>query len=123
MLRKIVSAVVLLPLLVILVAFAVANRQPVTLSFDPFSSTAPAYAVTMPLFIVVFAMLIVGVLLGGTAVWFGARHRRRAHRKLDNEVRQLHGEMNEMRRQFASPDVAPTRETEPKPPLILPPIA
>jgi uncharacterized integral membrane protein len=123
MLRKIISAVILLPLLVVLVAFAVANRQPVTLSFDPFSSSEPAYALTLPLFIIVFTLLVVGVLLGGIAVWLGARHRRRAHRKLDSEVRQLHGEMDAMRRQFAPPDVAPSREPEPRPPLVLPPIA
>src|SRR4051812_6610233 len=122
MLRKIISVVVVLPLLVILVAFAVANRQPVTLSFDPFSASAPAYALTLPLFIIVFALLIIGVLLGGVAMWLGARHKRRARRKLDNEVRQLHGEMEAMRRQFASPDVAPAREAAPKPPLVLPPI-
>jgi uncharacterized integral membrane protein len=83
MLRKLISVVVVLPLLVILVAFAVANRQPVTLSFDPFSASAPAYALTLPLFVIVFALLIIGVLLGGVAMWLGGRHKRRAPRKLD----------------------------------------
>ena len=57
MLRKIVTWIVVIPPLVVLVAFAVANRQAVTVSFDPFSSTAPAYAATLPL----FAVLFVGV--------------------------------------------------------------
>jgi uncharacterized integral membrane protein len=122
MFRRIVSAVIIIPLLAIIVAFAVANRQPVTLSFDPFSTTAPAYVTTLPLFIVVFVVLIIGVLIGGTATWFGQRHRRRAQRRLDNEVRQLHGEMDAMRRQFAA-DRAPDREADVKPPLVLPPIA
>ncbi len=38
MLRKIVNALVILPLAIIFVVFAVANRQLVTLSFDPFDS-------------------------------------------------------------------------------------
>ena len=41
MFRKIVTAIIVVPLVVIIVAFAVANRQTVTVSFDPFSSAAP----------------------------------------------------------------------------------
>lgn len=123
MFRKIVSAVIIIPLLAIIVAFAVANRQPATLSFDPFSSTAPAYVITLPLFVIVFVMLILGVVIGGTAAWIGQRHHRRAQRRLDNEVRQLHGEMDTMRRQFAKDERGPERDSEPKPPLVLPPIA
>ncbi|MFY9761949.1 MAG: DUF1049 domain-containing protein, partial [Xanthobacteraceae bacterium] len=38
MLRKIVAALILVTLGVILIAFAVANRQAVTVSFDPFNT-------------------------------------------------------------------------------------
>ena len=37
-LRKIVAAVILVPLAIVIIAFAVANRQIVTVSLDPFSS-------------------------------------------------------------------------------------
>ena len=40
MLRKIVTAIIVVPLAAVIVAFAVANRQTVTVSFDPFSSAA-----------------------------------------------------------------------------------
>lgn len=123
MLRRIVSAVILIPLLVILVAFAVANRQAVTLSFDPFSSTSPAYAVTLPLFIVVFTLLIVGVIVGGTAVWFGQRRIRRARRRLDAEVAALHGEVDGLRRDVTAQPPPARSEREPTPPLIPPPVA
>jgi uncharacterized integral membrane protein len=110
--------------MVVVVGFAVANRQAVTLSFDPFSSTSPAYAVTLPLFIVVFALLIVGVIVGGTAVWFGQRRIRRARRRLDAEVAALHGEIEGLRRDVtAQPMPAPRSEREPAPPLIPPPVA
>jgi len=39
--RRIVTAIIVVPLAVIIVAFTVANRQWVTVSFDPFSSRAP----------------------------------------------------------------------------------
>ena len=124
MLRRIVSAIILIPLMVIVVGFAVANRQAVTLSFDPFSSTSPAYAVTLPLFIVVFALVIIGVIVGGTAVWFGQRRIRRARRRLDAEVAALHGEIDGLRRDVAAqPPSAARSEREPAPPLISPPVA
>jgi uncharacterized integral membrane protein len=69
MLRTVVTAVILIPLALIIVGFAVANRQPVTISFDPFDSSHPAYSMTLPLFVVIFLLVILGVLVGGTAAW------------------------------------------------------
>ena len=124
MLRRIVSAIILIPLMVVLVGFAVANRQAVTLSFDPFSSTSPAYAITLPLFIVVFALLILGVIVGGTAVGGGQRRIRSARRLLDAEVAALHGEIDGLRRDVAAQPPPPARSArEPAPPLIPPPVA
>jgi uncharacterized integral membrane protein len=125
MFRKIVSAVILIPLLVIFVAFAVANRQSVTVSFDPFSSTAPAYAATLPLYAIIFVVIIVGVLVGGVASWISQRYWRRATKRLDAEVRTLHEEMDTMRRQLADtapPQASPAVQPETRPPLVLPPI-
>jgi uncharacterized integral membrane protein len=72
--RRLLYWVVLLPLAILTVLFAVANRAPVVVSFDPFSSQAPAVAITMPLFIVIFAAMIIGVVLGGIVSM--ARHYR-----------------------------------------------
>jgi uncharacterized integral membrane protein len=116
MLRKILTAIVVVPLLVIIVAFAVANRQAVTVSFDPFSSAQPAYTVTLPLFVIIFVFLILGVFVGGVAAWLRQGAWRRSARRLDSELRALHGEMDSMRAKFAGGS-AP----EPKPPLVLPP--
>jgi uncharacterized integral membrane protein len=109
MFRRIVSALIIIPLAVAIIAFAVANRQPVTLSFDPFSSTSPAYSATLPLFAVIFMALILGVLIGGTAAWIGQTKWRRAARKLDADVRALHQELAAIRRRFA-PEAPPSQE-------------
>jgi uncharacterized integral membrane protein len=126
MFRKIVSAVILIPLLVLFVAFAVANRQSVTVSFDPFSSTAPAYVATLPLYAIIFIVLILGVVIGGVASWISQRYWRRATKRLDAEVRSLHEEMDAMRRQLADTgppqQAAPVVQQEMRPPLVLPPI-
>jgi len=92
--RRLLFWVILLPLAVAIVLFAVANRAPVVVSFDPFSNIAPALAVTVPLFIVIFAALISGVVLGGLAslgrhfrLWRAARcaEEKAAHHKAEAE--------------------------------------
>jgi uncharacterized integral membrane protein len=119
MLGRIVSTLIVVPLAVVIIAFAVANRQVVTVSFDPFSSTSPAYAATLPLFALIFVMLILGVLIGGVVAWIGQTKWRRAARKLDDDVRALHQELEAIRRRFA-PDSPPT-PVEPAPYTVIPP--
>ena len=119
MFRKIVTALIVVPLAAVIIVFAVANRQSVTVSFDPFSSSSPAYAATLPLFVVIFTVLIVGVLVGGIAAWFGQAKWRRAARKRDAEVRVLHQELETIRRRFA-PET-PASLPEPGPYTVVPP--
>lgn len=98
MFRKIVTAVIVIPLAVIIIAFAVANRQAVTVSFDPFSATAPAYAATVPLFVLIFVLVILGVIVGGVAAWFRQGKWRRLSRRLEGNVQDLHAEIEAIRR-------------------------
>jgi len=121
MLRRIVSILIVVPLAIVIVAFAVANRQSVTVSFDPFSSANPAYATTIPLFVLIFALLILGVLVGGVAAWFRQGRWRRTARRLEGEVRTLHQEMDGIRRRFApEPPATPADASSHK--AIPPPI-
>ena len=115
-LRKIVTALIVVPLAAAIVAFAVANRQTVTVSFDPFSAAAPAYAATLPLFALIFAVLILGVVVGGFAAWIRQGKWRRSARRLDSEVRALQDEMDAIRRRVGSPAQQP-----PGPPVVIPP--
>ena len=65
-----------LPIAAVILAFALANRQDVSVSFDPFSGEA---ALTSPLYVLLFLTLLVGVVVGGIATWFTqGRSRRRA---------------------------------------------
>jgi uncharacterized integral membrane protein len=85
---KILKTLVIVPLALVLLAFAVANRQLVMVSFDPFDSTDPSLALTLPLFIIIIAATILGVIAGGIATWFGQRRWRRAARRLEAEARE-----------------------------------
>ena len=72
---------VVVPIAALILAFAIANRQVVPVSLDPFSSPDISTAlVAAPLFALLFAALIVGVVLGGVAMWFsqGVQRRRAA---------------------------------------------
>jgi uncharacterized integral membrane protein len=121
MFRKIVTAIIVVPLVVIIVVFAVANRQTVTISFDPLASATPAYAATLPLFVLIFAALILGVLIGGFAAWLRQGKWRRAARHLDADMRALRDEVAGLRR--AGPVAQPPTQPEPSPPLVIPPPA
>ena len=98
MLRRFFVLFVLLPAAVVIVALAVANRGMVTVSFDPFSSTDPAYVAEVPLYELGFILLIAGVVIGGGAAWLKQRKWRRAVRRLEAEIRSLRAEADSLRR-------------------------
>ncbi len=95
--RKFFASVVLIPLGLVFIVFAVANRHLVTVSFDPFNSTDPSLAVTLPLFVVLILVAIAGVVAGGCATWFGQRHWRRAARQHDADTRQARAQFADLR--------------------------
>jgi uncharacterized integral membrane protein len=105
--RKIVNTVVIVPLALVLLAFALANRRFVTLSFNPFDPSDPALALTLPLFVVIIASVMLGVLAGGLAVWFGQRRHRKAVRRLEAEAAQTRAELADLRRNAAFPAPSP----------------
>ena len=111
--RKFLTAVVLIPLGLIFIVFAVANRHLVTVSFDPFNSTDPSIAVTLPLFVVIIAVAILGVAAGGTATWFRQRHWRRGARQHEAEARQTRADLAELRAAAASSRYDPQRLAAP----------
>ena len=58
------------PAVVIAGALAIANRQSVVFSFDPFSSDHPALAFSLPLYLLLFVAVALGIVLGGAAQAF-----------------------------------------------------
>ena len=93
MLRKIVTALILVPITIVIVMFAVANRQIVTVTFDPFDSSNPAFALTLPLFMLVFVLVGLGVLIGGTASWLRQHKWRTRAWRAEAEAARLRDEL------------------------------
>jgi uncharacterized integral membrane protein len=95
--RKFLTALIVIPLGLLFIVFAVANRHLITVSLDPFNSHDPSVSVTMPLFVVIIGVAILGVAAGGTATWFRQRHWRRAARQHEADARQAQAQLADLR--------------------------
>jgi uncharacterized integral membrane protein len=80
--------------LIIIVAFSVANRTPVDVSFAPFPIT-----VELPLYGAFLWGLVVGVLVGGIGVWLSGFSRRRRARRLSSKVWALENQIKVLKQQ------------------------
>ncbi|MDH4414171.1 MAG: LapA family protein [Rhizobium sp.] len=79
MIRKVVSLVVFLPLGVLLIVLAVANRAPVSLALNPFNPADQALSLSAPFFVFLILAVMLGVLLGALVTWFSqGKHRKKA---------------------------------------------
>jgi uncharacterized integral membrane protein len=67
-----------IPIVILAAIIAVANRQSVTFSLDPFSQNFPSVAFTLPLYLLVFFAILFGFLLGAFSVLLKRTRRRRA---------------------------------------------
>ncbi len=106
--RRFLILFVLLPLAVVAAALSVANRAGVVLSLDPFGGAEPRWSVALPLFILLFATLAVGIVIGGVATWFGQGKWRRAARAERANVARLRQDVDRLRERVTSaPALAP----------------
>jgi len=86
---KIISGIFTLLLALIAAAIAIANRDAVAFRLDPLP-----YQIDLPLFVIVFAALFLGILIGALAMWLRdgkvrkrVREERRASTRLRNELK------------------------------------
>ena len=100
MIRNIVRVLVLVPLALIIAMFAVANRAPVLIGFDPFGAQPPMFAFVSPLFLALMVALILGVIVGGVAAWMSQGPKRRRARRLAAELKASRAEVEALRRQL-----------------------
>ena len=89
MLNRLLLIIVFVPLAIILIALAVANRGLVAFTLDPFHPGNPALTLNLPFFVFLFVALLVGVLIGSAATWFRQGRFRRLARQREQEVRSL----------------------------------
>jgi uncharacterized integral membrane protein len=121
MIRRFATALILVPLAILLLCLAVANRQSVIVSFDPFDSAHPALTRALPLYALMLLLVIGGVLVGGVAAWLRQGRWRRAARLADAQARELRVEVERLRRRLGSPLPAHPLPADAAPPLSIPP--
>lgn len=104
--RKLVSIAVLVPLAIVIVMFAVANRGVVAVSFDPFDTTNPAFVVRLPLFALIFILVGLGVFVGGVAAWLRQSRWRARARGAEADAKRLREQLDAQGRRPALPAVS-----------------
>lgn len=105
--KAILRAVIFLPIAIILLVFAVANRGMVTLLLDPIGVSNPPLSFELPLFLPIFIGLMLGILLGGVAVWVSEGRHRRAARLHRRDLERQRRENEELRRERNLPPLPP----------------
>src|SRR5262249_33034618 len=123
MIRKPVSALILVPLAIVLIVFAVANRQTVVVSFDPFDSVHPALSAAFPLFVLILILVIGGVIIGGIAAWLRQSKWRARARRHEREARARRRELAQGKQPGGVAERRPSIPVVEAPRLSIPPPA
>lgn len=91
---------ILAPIGLVLLVFAIVNRHIVTVVLDPLSSDTPGFQISAPLFLILFLAGMFGVLAGGVATWLSQGKYRRAARQARSDVERLRLEADRLRAQL-----------------------
>ena len=112
MLRRIVWLLIAFPAGLLLVTLAVVNRHEVRLVLDPFRPETPVVSLALPFYAYLFITLLLGVLLGGTAMWLSQAQWRRNARHQGRAAARWHAEADRLTRERDA--TAGTRANKPK---------
>ncbi len=99
MLRRIVWLLIAFPAGLLLVTLAVANRHDVTLALDPFHPEAPVLSLVLPFYAYLFAAMLIGVVMGGVAMWLSQGRWRRSARVQGRAAARWHAEADRLTRE------------------------
>jgi uncharacterized integral membrane protein len=89
MLNRFVIVAVFVPLAIILIALAVANRGMVSFTVDPFNPGNPALTIQLPLFVLLFAAAGLGLIVGSLVTWWKQGRYRKLARQREQEIQSL----------------------------------
>jgi Lipopolysaccharide assembly protein A domain len=107
--RKLILALVVVPLGVVLIALAVVNRKPALLILNPFGGGEPGFSLEAPLFLFLLGSFALGLVVGGIATWLGQGKWRRTARAEAREARELRRQADRLEKELEGLDAAAPR--------------
>ena len=107
--RKLVLALVVVPLGVVHVALAVVNRKPALLILDPFGGAEPGLFFEAPLFLFLLGAFTLGLIVGGIATWLGQGKWRRLAREETRQARNWRRQADRLEKELEGLDRAMPR--------------
>lgn len=91
--RRFLRWVIGVPVFMAVMTFAVANRKIVTLSLDPFNDTPTALALDLPLWLLFFFGIFIGIWVGWFYCWRAQAKWRKLARDRQAEISRLQSEL------------------------------
>ena len=107
--RKLVLALIVVPLGVALVALAVVNRKPALLVLDPFGGSEPGLSLEAPLFLFLLGAFAFGLVVGGAATWLGQSKWRRNAREGAREAKEWRRQADRLEKELQGAPSATSR--------------
>lgn len=108
---RFIKYLILIPLGIIVVVLSIANRGAVTVSLNPFPDAAAGtdlavLSYSVPLYLLLFGFLLLGVVLGGLGSWFSQGKWRRKARENEHQAsrQQQRAEEAEQKARDMAPD-------------------
>jgi len=100
--RAVLRWIIGIPLLLLMILFALSNTDPVRLGLFPTD-----YSIEVPLSVAILTAMGIGFFLGGLRLWFTALHHRRAARRAQDAVRLLEAKHQELKSRSSGPLLTP----------------
>jgi uncharacterized integral membrane protein len=106
-LKRFIKGLFLFAIGVVVIAYAVANRQPVQVIVDPFIDRELAASFEAPLFLLLFGALFVGLIVGAASAWLAQRHWRKRARAEQRQAARWQREAENLKRGLQASSPAP----------------
>jgi Ni/Fe-hydrogenase subunit HybB-like protein len=106
--RKLVAALIVVPLGLLLVALAVVNRKQVVLGLNPFDANA-GFGIEAPLFLFLLGAFALGLVVGGIATWLGQGKWRKTARVEAREASTWRRQADRLEKELEGLDSRPRR--------------
>ncbi|MEZ5829419.1 MAG: LapA family protein [Hyphomicrobiales bacterium] len=104
--RKLILALVIVPLGVVLIALAVVNRKPEVLILDPFGGEEPSLSLEAPFFLFLLGAFALGLVVGGIASWLNQGKWRQTAREEARQARAWRLQANRLEQEIETLDPA-----------------